>query len=76
MQRTPTQEKLEAQRHQDIRAIIVEALEDHRAQKNLVMLVAFDLGITDATVYLWCHDLGISIDSYRQCKPTTDNATE
>ena len=66
MQKSPTQLLLEAQHHQDIKAILVECLETHRAGKNLVMRVGLELGVSDATVYRWCEDLGINIDEYRR----------
>ena len=64
--KSPTQEKLEAQRHKDIRDIVVESLRSHQARKNLTLLVSVDLGISDATLYRWCEELGISIDDYRR----------
>ena len=57
---------LEAQRHEDIQEIIAGSLEKHRGQKNLVMVVALDLGVADVTIYRWCTDLGIDIDEYRR----------
>ena len=76
MQKTPIQEKLEAQRQQDIKDIVMAALEQYRGlRKNLVAMAALDLDISDATLYLWCHDLGIDIDSYRHGAPDTDNHT-
>ena len=70
MPKSPTQEKLEAQRRQDIREIVVGSLETHRGRKNLLMLVAVDLEVSDATVYRWCEDLGVDIDEYR--RPAAD----
>ena len=69
MNKSPTQEKLEAQRNQDIPDIVVGVLEKYRARRNMMMLVAVDLEVTDATVYRWCEDLGIDIDEYRQPHP-------
>ena len=66
MQKSPTQEKLEAQRQRDIRDIVVDALLRHRGRKNMAMLVSVDLEISDATLYRWCEELGIDIDEYRQ----------
>ena len=66
MEKSPTQEKLEAQRHQDIREVVASALGRYRDRKNLLMLVAVDLGVSNATVYRWCEDLGINIDDYRR----------
>ena len=76
MQKTPIQEKLEAQRQQDIKDIVMAALEKYRGQrKNLVAMAALELDISDATLYLWCHDLGIDIYSYRLCAPEIGNHT-
>ena len=66
MPKSPTQEKLEAQRHRDIRNVVVDSLLLHHGRKNMVMLVAVDLEISDATLYRWCDDLGIDIDEYRK----------
>ena len=63
---TPTQEKLEAQKGKDVRTIVLEALEARRGQKHLIARVAFDLGLTDATVYQWCREFGVNIDDYRR----------
>ena len=62
---TPTQEKLVAQRGKDVRTIVMEALEERRGQKHMVIRVALDLGVTDATVYQWCREFAIDIDEYR-----------
>ena len=66
MAKSPTQEKLEAQRHQDIRDIVVGSLSKYRGRRNMLMLVSVDLEISDATLYRWCDDLGIGIDEYRR----------
>ena len=65
MQKSPTQEKLEAQRQADIRTIVTGSLTRYRGRRNMLMLVAVDLEVSDATVYRWCDDLGIDIDDYR-----------
>lgn len=66
MNKTPTQEKLEAQRHKDIKDIVMGALEKYRGQqKHLAALAAIELDISDAALYRWCRDLGINIDDYR-----------
>ena len=69
MFKSPTQEKLEAQRKKDIRDIITGVLEKFRGRRNFMMLVAVDLEVTDATVYRWCEELGIDIDEYRRATP-------
>ena len=66
MHKSPTQEKLEAQRQRDIRDIVLDALRRHRGRRNLVMLVSVDLEISDATLYRWCEDLSIDVDEYRR----------
>ena len=66
MYKSPTQEKLEAQHHLDIRDIVANSLGKFQGRKNLLMLVAVDLEVSDATVYRWCDDLGIDIDEYRR----------
>ena len=74
MQKTPIQEKLEAQQHLDIRDIVMAALEKFREQrKNMVIKAALELDISDATLYLWCRDLDIDIDSYRHCPVPNDS---
>ena len=65
-QKSPTQEKLEAQRGVDITAVIRDALGKHQGQKNLIMLASIDLEVSDGTLYRWLDDLGIDIDEYRQ----------
>ena len=69
MIKSPTQEKLEAQRNQDIRDIVLSALRKFRARRNMLMLVSVELEVSDATVYRWCADLGIDIDEYRRATP-------
>ena len=66
MLKSPTQEKLEAQRHEDIRDIVLGALRKFRGRRNMLMLVSVELEVSDATVYRWCSDLGIDIDEYRR----------
>ena len=62
MTKTPTQEKLEAQRGKIVR----DALEERRGQKHMVTIAAMDLGVTDATLYQWCREVGVDIDEYRR----------
>ena len=69
MIKSPTQEKLEAQRKKDIRDIITGVLEKFRGRRNFMMLVAVDLEVTDATVYRWCDEFGIDIDEHRRATP-------
>ena len=64
--RTTVQEMLEAQHQKGIWDIVSGALKVHRGRRNMVGLVAVYLGVSDATVYNWCSDLGIDIDEYRR----------
>ena len=66
MIKSPTQEKLEAQRNQDIRDIVLGALRKFRGRRNMLMLVSVELEVSDATVYRWCEELGIDINDYRR----------
>ena len=76
MFKSPTQEKLEAQRNQDIRDIVLSALRKFRGRRNMLMLVSVELEVSDATVYRWCDDLGIDIDEYRRPAPDAEQAAE
>ena len=76
MVKSPTQEKLEAQRNQDIRDIVLSALRKFRGRRNMLMLVSVELEVSDATVYRWCDDLGIDIDEYRRSAPDAEKAAE
>ena len=66
MQKSPTQEKLEAQRNQDIIDVVVGAFRKFEGRRNMLVLVAADLEVTGTTLYRWCSDLGIDIDEYRR----------
>ena len=66
MFKTPTQEKLEAQRSKGMADILREGLEGRRGQKHMVTMAAMDLGVTDATLYQWCREFGIDINEYRR----------
>lgn len=68
MEKTPTQEKLEAQQGKDIRQILVGCLEARRGQRNKINKIAIDLGVTAPTIYRWCEENGIDIEEYR-CPP-------
>ena len=61
--KTPTQEKLEAQRGQDIKQIVTEALETHRG-KFAALRASMELEISDATLYSWCREYGIAVEDY------------
>ena len=64
--KTDRQTVLELQRAKPIVEILREALEKNRGKRFQVTLVALDLGVTDATLYNWCDDLGIDINEYRR----------
>ena len=73
MEKSPTQEKLEAQRRMDIHDIVAQTLNQHRGQKYMVMLAAVDLGVSDVTVHRWCGQLGIDIAAYRRPADSSGN---
>ena len=64
--KTDRQALLEIQRSKPISDIVREALEKYRGRKSQVTLASLDMGITDASVYNWCEQLGIDIDAYRR----------
>ena len=66
MLKSPTQELLEVQRHEDIKDIVIGALRKYQARRNTIAMVAADLGVSHTTLYRWCEDLGIDIDEYRR----------
>ncbi len=76
MTKTPTQEKLEAQRNKGMADILREALEGCRGQKHMVTIAAMDLGVTDATFYQWCREFGIDINEYRRVAPDAEQAAQ
>ncbi len=67
--KTPTQEKLEAQRNKDISELVPEALAKFRGQKNFVLLAAIDLEVSAGTLNRWCEEMGINPDEYRRELP-------
>ena len=74
--KTLKQEKLEVQRKKEIRQIIREALENHRADKNMAQAAAIDLGITSGTMYQWCRELGIGLEEYHKPAPSEEDGQE
>ena len=76
MPKSPTQEKLEAQRQRDIRDVVLDSLSRYRGRRNIVILVCADLDISDATLYRWCSDLGIDIDEYRRSAVAVEKAAQ
>ena len=65
MSKTDKQSLLEVQRGRDIRQILPETLERFRGYRNLMVKVAEDLDVSVPTLYTWCRELEIDIDSYR-----------
>ena len=67
------QQVLENTHGKDIREVVQEAFEKHRGQPRMPMFVGAELGISASTLANWCRDLGIDIDSYRQCEPASSH---
>ena len=72
--KTDKQAVLELQRFKPIEDIVREALERHRGKKLQVVLAGLDMGITNATLYQWCSDLGIDINEYRRPAEVAEEA--
>jgi hypothetical protein len=62
--RTPTQKLLEAQRHKDIRDIILDTLEKYRATRTMVKDCCVDLDVSWGTFYKWAADFNIEVSDY------------
>jgi len=62
--KTSTQLLLEAKRHKDIRDVVLDALENHRATRTMVQDCCDDLGISWGTFYKWAKDLNIEVGDY------------
>jgi len=62
--KTPIQRLLEAQRHKDIRDVVLDTLEKHRATRTMVVDCCKDLGISWGTFYKWASDLDIEVGDY------------
>ena len=62
--KTPTQKLLEAERHKDIRDVVLDSLERHRATRTMVLDCCSDLSISWATFYKWAKDLDIEVADY------------
>ena len=62
--KTTTQQLLEAQRHKDIRDIMLDTLEKFRATRTMVQDCCNDLGVSWGTFYKWASDLGIDVGEY------------
>ena len=64
--KTDKQMLLEIQHGKPVEDILRESFAAHQGRRNMAMLVAVDLEVSDATIYNWCEDLGINIDDYRR----------
>ena len=62
--KTPSQLLLEAQRHKDIRDIMIDSLEKYRATRTMVLDCCYDLGVSWGTFYKWAHNLNIEVGDY------------
>ena len=71
--KTDRQMLLEIQHGRSVEELLRNALETHRGRRNLTMLVALNLELSNATVYNWCADLGIDIDEYRRPSEEENN---
>lgn len=65
MLKTDKQLLLEAQRGKDLKEILIESLQAHRGKKNMILAVALDVGVSHATIYDWCRDLGIDLNEFK-----------
>ena len=55
----------------DIKDIILESLDKHRGQRNLVVKVCADIDLSNPAFYSWCRDLDIDINDYKTSAPAT-----
>ena len=62
--KTSIQLLLEAKRHKDIRDVVLDSLENHRATRTMVQDCCDDLGISWGTFYKWAKDLNIEVGDY------------
>lgn len=74
--RTLQQRLLEAEHGKDIGQITTSTLEAHRGQPKLVLQASMDLGVTGATLYNWCHALGITISYYSRWRDVVEHDAE
>lgn len=63
--KTDKQVLLELQHGKPLEDILRDALAKFQGRKSYVALAAIDLGLSDATLYSWCEDLGIDTKEYR-----------
>lgn len=62
--KTPTQLLLEAQRGKDIRTIMLDTLEKHRATRTMVKDCCTDLNVSWGTFYKWAAEFNITVSNY------------
>ena len=62
--KTTAMKLLEAERHKDIRDVMLDSLEKYRAGRNLVKDCCADLSISYGTFYIWASMFGINVGSY------------
>ena len=62
--KTKSQQLLEAQRHKDIRDIMLDTLEKFRATRNMVQDCCDDLNVSWGTFYKWAKDMDIEVGDY------------
>ena len=71
MLKSYTQQRVEALYDgKDIRTILVQLLEKNRGKRNLTVIVAAELDVSDQTITNWTRDLDIDIDDYKQPVPS------
>ena len=63
---TDKQVLLETQHGKPVKAILEETLAKFAGRKSMAALVGIELGVTGATIYNWCDQLGIDIAGYRR----------
>ena len=67
--KTLAQRLIEHRYGKDLDQILRDALEARRGQKRFVQLAASDLGLSDATLYQWAKQTGVSVDGYKYAEP-------
>ena len=62
--KTTQQQLLEAQRHKDIKDIMLDSLEKYRATRTMVLDCCDDLGVSWGTFYKWAKTLDIEVGDF------------
>ncbi len=65
MLKTDKQLLLEAQRGKDLKQILEDSLRGHKGERNMILSVAVEIGVSHATIYDWCRDLEIDLTTFR-----------